>query len=80
MNSVAYLKDLFLLLIAAGGVSFASSFLDVGTNTMLFRIWGEAAAPYLQFLHFCFGVGATGAPFVVALVIQWSPAGDQLFW
>ncbi|MDD5263645.1 MAG: MFS transporter [Candidatus Bipolaricaulis sp.] len=42
--------------------------LDVGTNTLLLRRHGEGAAPYLNALHFSYGLGALAAPFLVAAV------------
>ena len=44
--------------------------LDVGGNTLL--VWGyrEKVAPYMNALHFFFGVGAFISPIIVAQAIQ----------
>lgn len=33
-------------------------FLDTGGNVLLLRIWGEHCGPWMQTLHFSFGLGA----------------------
>ncbi|KAK3608535.1 hypothetical protein CHS0354_010394 [Potamilus streckersoni] len=48
------------LLIAIQGV--AMGVLDTGGNVFCIRIWGKRNAPYMQTLHFAFGVGAFIAP------------------
>ncbi len=45
---------------------------DVTSNILLCWIWGDAVNPYMQTLHFCFGVGALIFP----LMLQ---GGDMLF-
>eukprot|EP01147_Barroeca_monosierra_P006703 gene6703-9457_t len=40
----------------------AMGFLDTGGNVLLIRCWTENCGPYLQTLHFCFGLGAFVAP------------------
>ncbi|EGD79136.1 sodium-dependent glucose transporter 1 [Salpingoeca rosetta] len=40
----------------------AMGFLDTGGNVLLIRCWKANCGPYLQGLHFCFGVGAFIAP------------------
>ncbi|KAL3841363.1 hypothetical protein ACJMK2_019521 [Sinanodonta woodiana] len=48
------------LLIAIQGI--AMGVLDTGGNVFCIRIWGKKNAPYMQTLHFAFGVGAFIAP------------------
>lgn len=42
--------------------------LQIGANTLLLWQYGERAAPYVNGLHFCFGLGASAAPLVFALM------------
>ncbi|MDQ1301543.1 MAG: transporter [Chloroflexota bacterium] len=44
--------------------------LDVGGNTLLVWVYREQVAPYMNALHFFFGVGAFISPLIVAQTIQ----------
>jgi len=44
--------------------------LDVGGNTLLVWVYREQVAPYMNALHFFFGVGAFISPIIVAQAIQ----------
>lgn len=39
-------------------------FLDTGGNVWCLDLWGRHSAPFMQALHFCFGLGALVAPLV----------------
>lgn len=54
--------------------------LDVGTNTLLLRRYGEGAAPYLNALHFSYGLGALAAPFLVAAVATPTAPLSWTYW
>ena len=57
----------FALLVALGApLGFATAGLDVGMSTILMRTHGDRAAPVISTQHFCYGVGALAAPFLVA--------------
>eukprot|EP00743_Colponemidia_sp_Colp-15_P009791 GILK01010725.1.p1 GENE.GILK01010725.1~~GILK01010725.1.p1 ORF type:complete len:531 (+),score=89.24 GILK01010725.1:33-1625(+) len=71
---------LFLSLLVTAVMAASLSFIDVGANCMLFAVWGDKVAPYMQFLHFCFGIGATISPAVVSAVIRLSSSGSELLW
>ncbi len=47
----------FLLGFGGGGI-------DTGGNVWLLHMWGKSSAPFMQMLHFSFGVGAFIAPLV----------------
>ena len=51
--------------------------LDVGGNTLLVWLHGEKVGPYMNALHFFFGVGAFLSPIVVAGVLS---ASDGITW
>ena len=66
---------LFWMLVGiAGGWGLAESGLDVGANTLLIWVHGSAVAPYMNALHFCFGLGAMLSPMIVARMIVASGA------
>ncbi|XP_064600627.1 sodium-dependent glucose transporter 1-like [Liolophura sinensis] len=48
------------VMISFQGISMG--FLDTGGNIYCIQIWGKNSGPYMQTLHFCFGVGAFIAP------------------
>ncbi|XP_050407953.1 sodium-dependent glucose transporter 1A [Patella vulgata] len=48
------------VMIAFQGISMGV--LDTGGNVFCIKIWGKKSAPYMQLLHFAFGVGAFIAP------------------
>lgn len=49
---------------AIGGLAMGA--LDTGSNVWLLNIWGKESAPFLQALHFAFGVGGFMAPLIAA--------------
>lgn len=49
--------------------------IDVGSNTLIVWVHKEKVGPYMNGLHFFFGVGALLSPLVVVLVAQQSGAG-----
>ena len=61
---------LFLLGIFQGG-------LDVGCNTLLTWIHGEKVGPFMNGLHFFFGVGSFVAPLIFARVVL---AAGEISW
>ncbi len=67
-----------LPIMAAMGCMLAT--LDVGTNTLLLRRYGEHAAPYLNALHFSYGLGALAAPFLVAAVATPAAPLSWTYW
>lgn len=65
---------LTLLLLALG---FAEVLVDVGGNTLLVWLHGREVAPYMNGMHFCFGVGAFLSPVIIAWAL--ARTGD-LHW
>jgi fucose permease len=51
-------------------------FLDPCCNVLLLRLHGSAAAPWMQAMHCCFGVGALLAPLLVRAAQASSPAAS----
>jgi FHS family Na+ dependent glucose MFS transporter 1 len=55
----------------------AEGALDVGGNALLVWVYGSQVGPYMNALHFSFGVGAFLAPIIVHQIMQRS---DGLLW
>jgi FHS family Na+ dependent glucose MFS transporter 1 len=52
--------------------------LDVGENLNLVWIFKSRAGPYMNAVHFVFGVGAFFTPLIISTVLAWT--GGQLTW
>ena len=66
MLLVPVIHSLALLLALLVIHGSASAMADIGTNTLLLKTFRERVGPYLNGLHFCYGVGAFLAPILVA--------------
>lgn len=51
-------------------VGVAGAAIDVGDNTMIAWIYGEKLGPFVQLIHFWFGIGALLSPLIVAAVLH----------
>jgi FHS family Na+ dependent glucose MFS transporter 1 len=63
---------LFLAIVFVRGLM--EGMVNTGANTLLLWTHGERASPFINGLHFCFGVGAFVAPLVVAGFVGPEPA------
>ncbi|MGC9396847.1 MAG: MFS transporter [Anaerolineae bacterium] len=54
--------------------------LDVGGNTLLVWLHGEKVGPYMNALHFFFGVGAFLSPLIIARVLAASGGVTWAYW
>lgn len=52
--------------------------IDVGTNVSILWVFQSRVSPYMNALHFFFGLGAFISPIIVALVMEW--AGGAITW
>jgi len=66
MALVPLAPTLWLLTAALLALGAAEGTLDVGGNVLVVRVHGRGVGPYMNGLHFFFGVGALLAPIVVA--------------
>ena len=73
-------QTLPILLFAMFLSGLAAGVLDVGCNTLLIWTHGEKAGPFLNGLHFFFGVGSLGAPLLLARVLLLTSDIHWLFW
>ncbi|MBN1230910.1 MAG: MFS transporter [Anaerolineales bacterium] len=70
----------YLWLLAAAVVigGFGTSALDLGGNTLMVWVHKQKVGPYMNALHFFFGVGATIGPILVTLMR--TPDSKGTFW
>jgi FHS family Na+ dependent glucose MFS transporter 1 len=61
-------------------IGLATGVLDVGCNTLLLWTHGEKAGPFINGLHFFFGVGSFGAPLLLAKILLSTGSIDWLYW
>ncbi len=59
---------------------FADGFLNTGANTLLSWMHGEKVGPFMNALHFFFGLGAFLAPLLVAQVIDRENGYRWAYW
>ncbi|RME74976.1 MAG: MFS transporter [Chloroflexi bacterium] len=61
-------------------LGMAESVLDVGGNTLLVWVHGRAVGPFMNGLHFFFGVGAFLSPIIVAQAILLTGGITWAYW
>ena len=71
---------LWVLTIVLLMVSLGSGALDVGGNTLLVWVHREKVGPFMNGLHFFFGVGAFLAPVIVAASAAWTGGISWGYW
>lgn len=74
---VPLLPRLWMLVIALLLLGLFEASFDVGGNTLLVWVHGERVGPFMNGLHFFFGLGAFLSPVVVAQAILW---GGDIRW
>ena len=80
MALVPFASSFWLITAVFFFLGISESGIDVGSNTLLVWVHGKAVGPYMNGLHFFFGVGAFLAPVIVAQVIL-MPGGMQwAYW
>jgi len=70
LAAVSLAGSLALLLGSIMIIGFAQGTAEVGANTGIVRLHGEAAGPYMNGLHLAFGVGAMISPLVLAGAVK----------
>jgi FHS family Na+ dependent glucose MFS transporter 1 len=75
-----FITNFYLLLFLHFLHALLMSANDVGCNSLMFIVWGTEVNPYMQLLHFSFGIGATASPAIIAMVLWVAPANQQLLW
>jgi MFS transporter, FHS family, Na+ dependent glucose transporter 1 len=77
---VPVLPRFWLLLGVLTCKGVADGLVNTGANTLLVWTHGEKVGPYMNGLHFCFGLGAFLAPALVAQVIGAAGGYRWAFW
>jgi len=71
---------LWLLSLLIFVVGLAEGTLDVGINTLLVWVHGRAVGPYMNGLHFFFGIGAFLSPVIIAQILAYDVPVRWGFW
>jgi FHS family Na+ dependent glucose MFS transporter 1 len=74
IRSIWILVSVFFIL------GLAQSHLDVAENTLLIWLHGKAVPPYMNGLHFFFGLGSFLAPFIIAQSFKMTANLNAAFW
>lgn len=69
-----------LILAVAAAKGLADGIINTGGNTLLVWTHGEQVGPYMNALHFFFGLGAFVAPFLVAQVVNIPGGYRWAYW
>jgi FHS family Na+ dependent glucose MFS transporter 1 len=69
--------SLWVLLLASLFMGAGKGALDVGCNTLLQWVHKEKAGPYLNGLHFTFGLGSFASPILLAQIFK---ATQEIYW
>jgi FHS family Na+ dependent glucose MFS transporter 1 len=70
----------WLLILVAGLKGLADGLINTGGNTLLVWTHREKAAPYMNALHFFFGLGAFLAPLLAAQLTGYSGGYRWVYW
>jgi FHS family Na+ dependent glucose MFS transporter 1 len=77
---IPVIRSLWLLVGLLFIIGIAQSNLDVGENTLLIWLHGSKVAPYMNSLHFFFGLGSFIAPLIIAQSLRMTEMINLSFW
>eukprot|EP01117_Protostelium_nocturnum_P002902 TRINITY_DN13826_c0_g1_i1.p1 TRINITY_DN13826_c0_g1~~TRINITY_DN13826_c0_g1_i1.p1 ORF type:complete len:492 (-),score=135.29 TRINITY_DN13826_c0_g1_i1:35-1510(-) len=80
MVSLPFISNIYVMFVASAFQALFMSWIDVGCNALVMTIWKDKAGTWMQFLHFCFGVGASISPFIVGIFISSFEHGGAALW
>ena len=84
LGTTPFAANLVLLSTAFLFAGFCEGITDVGGNTLLVWHHGSKVAPFMNALHFFFGVGTLVAPLIVAQLLVLQPESQEIavktFW
>ena len=75
LTPIFWVLVMFLLLLGIG-----EAYVDVGGNAMLVWVHGRDVGPYMNALHFFFGVGAFVSPIIIAWVVATTDGITWAYW
>jgi FHS family Na+ dependent glucose MFS transporter 1 len=77
---IPLMPSLWLLMLVIAVKSVADGMINTGGNTLLMWTHGDRVGPYMNALHFFFGLGAFVAPFIVAQVVAIPGGYRWAYW
>ena len=80
LSLIPTIPILWILVIAVFLLGAFQGALDVGGNTLLVWVHGESVSPFMNAMHFFFGVGAFLSPVIVAQALTRTGNVQWAFW
>jgi MFS transporter, FHS family, Na+ dependent glucose transporter 1 len=80
MVLIPFMSRLGALTAVILALGVADGMVDVGSNTLLVWVYRDKVGPWMNGLHFCFGLGALLAPVVVAQAMAISGEMTGAYW
>jgi FHS family Na+ dependent glucose MFS transporter 1 len=80
MFLIPFMSWLWILAAVLFILGIAEGWLDVGGNTLLVWVHGDRVGPYMNGLHFFFGLGAFLAPLIVAQTMKLGGGIQWAYW
>jgi FHS family Na+ dependent glucose MFS transporter 1 len=77
---IPLMRTIWLLLLVQFALGLAQGANDVGCNTLLLWVHGKGAGPFVNGLHFFFGLGTFIAPLMLAGILSLSGGIQWVFW
>jgi FHS family Na+ dependent glucose MFS transporter 1 len=77
---IPFMHSLWSLLLVFFFLGLAKATLDVGGNALLLWVHGEKVGPFMNGLHFFFGLGAALSPLILARVLLGTGGIQWVFW
>jgi FHS family Na+ dependent glucose MFS transporter 1 len=78
--TIPFFSVLWVLALTMLLIGFTEGIIDVGSNTTIVWLHGPKIGPYMNGLHFFFGVGAFFAPLIVAQTIAITHSTLAAYW
>ena len=78
--AVPFAGSLPVLLVIMAILGWTLGGMDVAGNALVLKVYKNQAAPYINGLHFFFGLGGLGAPFVVAGAMRLTGTIGWAYW
>jgi FHS family Na+ dependent glucose MFS transporter 1 len=80
MALIPFMPSLWSLVLLIAVKAFADGIINTGSNTLLVWTHGKSVAPFMNGLHFCFGLGAFVSPLIVAQLFQHGISYQLVYW
>jgi FHS family Na+ dependent glucose MFS transporter 1 len=77
---IPFSPALWMLIVLKLILGFAAGTIDTGVNTLLMWLHGKKVPPYMNALHFCFGLGAFLTPIIVGRVMAATGGIAWAYW